>query len=80
MMAEKRLAVSLGTEAVPVGELVFESTRPNSSQFVYDDAWLLEGRPTVSPDLMLLAVDDFSRVGALRFCRQGESPEALEVG
>ena len=36
-MAEKRLAVSLGTEAVPVGELVFESTRPNSSQFVYDD-------------------------------------------
>lgn len=132
-MAEKRLAVAWGEKAEAVGTLVFESARPNSSQFVYDDAWLFGGRPTVSPDLLptsgwqavrrngrrspfpmafadtepdswgrrvidrayrksgakqgrsddldyLLAVDDFSRVGALRFCRLGESPETLEAG
>ena len=132
-MAEKRLAVTWGEKAESVGTLVFESARPNSSQFVYDDAWLRQGRPAVSPDLMLLsgwqavrrsgrrspfpmafadtepdswgrrvidrayrksgakqgrlddldyllAVDDFSRVGALRFSRPGETPEALEMG
>lgn len=30
-MEEKRLAVSLGAGATPVGELVFESSRPNGS-------------------------------------------------
>lgn len=132
-MTEKRLAVSLGAGATPVGELVFESSRPNGSQFVYDDAWLLNGNSTVSPDLLpvsgwqalrrrgrrspfpmafadtepdswgrrvidrayrksglkqgrlddsdyLLAVDDFSRVGALRFSRPGECPEVPDVG
>ena len=54
-MAEKRLAVTWGEKAEPVGTLVFESARPNSSQFVYDDTWLRQGRPAVSPDLMLLS-------------------------
>ncbi len=132
-MAEERLAVAWGEKAEAVGTLVFESARPNSSQFVYDDTWLFGGRPTVSPDLLptsgwqavrrngrrspfpmafadtepdswgrrvidrayrksgakqgrlddldyLLAVDDFSRVGALRFSRPGESSEAPEAG
>lgn len=54
-MEEKRLAVSLGAGATPVGELVFESSRSNGSQFVYDDAWLLNGNSTVSPDLLLVS-------------------------
>lgn len=38
-MAERRLAVSLGAEAAPVGELVFESSRPTFWRSTTSAGW-----------------------------------------
>lgn len=62
--------------------MAFADTEPDSWGWrVIDGAYRKSGTKQGRDDLDYLpAVDDFSRVGALRFSRPGERPEALEMG